>query len=108
MPGLDVDRLFRVVAQRPAQLLDAGDECVVADHGAAPDAGEQLALGHGFAPTLEQRSEYQRGLARELDLGVVLPESGARGLESKVSEGVIHQIPAKSRRSPGIRGPRRP
>ena len=100
VPRLDVDRLLRVVAQRLAQFLDAGDQRVVADHRAAPHAGEQLLLGHGLARPLEQRAEHQRGLARELDLGVVLPEPRGRGLESKASEGDCDCM--RSRRNPGV------
>ena len=60
MPSLDVARLLGVVAERLAQLLDAGGQGVVADDGVAPDRGEQLLLGDGLAGTLHQQPEDRR------------------------------------------------
>jgi 3-methyladenine DNA glycosylase/8-oxoguanine DNA glycosylase len=75
-------RLLRVVAQRLAHLLHAGDQRVVADHRAAPHVREQILLGHRRAGLLEQRAEHLRGLARQLDLGAV-SQSRAGRLEAE-------------------------
>ncbi len=107
VPGFDVDGLLRVVAQRLAQFLHAGDERVVTHHRAAPYAGEQFLLGNRRARAFQQRRQHQRGLAREPDFRVVFPEPRTRGLEAETAECDLwlHAIPVKSRRCPGTPGP---
>ena len=104
MPGLDVARLLGVVPERLAQFLDAGGEGVVADDGVAPDRGEQLLLGDRLAGALHQQPQHRRGFARELDLALVGPQPGRRGLEAIASEAdVLAHDAQRSRRNPGVR-----
>ncbi len=96
---LDEPGVLRVVAQRLAQFLDAGDERIVADHSAAPHMREQFFLAHRLSRAREQCAQHRRSFQCELDLAFPEPQSRGLGLEAKTVEidGCGH-IPAKSRK----------
>ena len=86
MPGRDELRLFGVVAEGFAQLLNAGGQGVIADDGVAPDRGEQLLLGHWLAGAIQEQRQHRGRLARQLELALVGPQPAGRGLEAVASE----------------------
>ena len=80
---LDIARPPEVIAERPAQLLDARRERVVAHCDAAPDALEQLLLANQFLRPFGQNVEH-RGHARcELHLAPFAPQLPAAWSEAK-------------------------
>ena len=46
MPGLDVARVARIVVKRPANFLDAGGDCLVANGPPTPNLVKQLLLSY--------------------------------------------------------------
>ena len=83
---LDVARPARIVRERAAQLLDAGDERRVADRGLGPHRGEQLILGDHLAGPLGEEGQQRERLGREPDLARAGHQSAAR-VETIASEG---------------------
>ncbi len=81
MPRLDEARPLRVVPERPAQLLDARGERVVAHRGARPDRLEQVLLGHQLARARDQDLQHCGGLRGEAELLAAGPEASGVELE---------------------------
>jgi hypothetical protein len=101
--GFDIARLFRIVSQGPAQLLNAGREGIIAHDHVAPHGGEQVLLAHGMTRALDQQAQHLGRLAGELDLNLPGPQPTRRGLEGIAAEadpatcGFRHGAPPRRR-----------
>jgi len=86
MGGLDVLRLLRIIAERPADLTHAHLERRVADKDARPDPVHELVFGDEAAGVLCQILEDAEGLRRQRYGRSVSEENGVRLIEAELSE----------------------
>ena len=96
MPGLDEARLLRVILERPAQLLDAGGEGVVADDGVFPDRREQVLLGDRLSGARHELFQHRSRLQRQADLPRAGPETPGFDVEPITAEAhpLLHRAPS--------------
>lgn len=73
MTRFDETRLPGVIVERPAQLLDARRQRIVADGGAVPHRREQIVFRDRPAGMRHQRLQHVGGFWRESDLSVAGP-----------------------------------
>jgi hypothetical protein len=73
VPRLDVLRLPGIVTERPAQLLNARCERIIAHYRAAPDSGEQIVLAHRLTCAFDEQAQHLSRLSRQPDLGLTGP-----------------------------------
>ena len=106
--GLDVSRTAGVIAERAAQLLNAGGQCIVADRQAAPDLLEQLLLADDVLRPCGQQSEHGGGARRQLRFGITAlklagPRVETERAERKLAVDSPCQADPTSRKFPGTR-----
>ena len=95
VPRLDEARLLRIVFERPAQLLDARRERIVADGRAAPDRGEQAAFRDRLSGVHDELLQHAGRLRRQPDLGRAAPQTSGPGLEPIAVEADA-RVPSRS------------
>jgi hypothetical protein len=104
VPRLDITRLLGVVAQRLAQLLNAGGQRIVADDGPLQTAAINSCLVTGW-PARSSSSPSTPAACASASARACRPTTGrGRGLVAIAIEAeVLTAHPQQSRRNPGIR-----
>jgi hypothetical protein len=78
MQRLDVPRAESLVAQRPAQLLDAGRERGIADRRSPPDRVEQFFLADDAVAVLNEKTEQRQRPRRQSHVALAVREAHLR------------------------------
>jgi hypothetical protein len=65
MGGLDVARISRIIAQGPAQLLDARGQRIITHHRLTPRPLKELLFRHHLAGVHDQDTQHGQGFGGE-------------------------------------------